>query len=439
MMSKTVMILILILSISVIYPYSTEELESRLLTDNDRIIRAYRNSESSLFEIERARADRQPSVSGSLSGGYSAFPQEEISIPSASGPVTIIDAQEHSFYVVGLSVLQPLYSWQKLKDAIHIASLNAEISGLEAEQLKRELKAELFILLDSLLLTGEVKQLLREEAVILQRMEDIVRENFQQGFALTEDVETAEIRLKQILLESERTDIEVLRMVEHIGYLCGLEDLRLEEIDHDIGIERLLSLDTEALFSASSQAAADGLPAVRMAEEAVRIRETALSIAENSIYWKPDIAISIDLEYVMQLIPFLQNGWNEKDSLSLTVSLALQSDLWDGGEKLIDQRQARYRLSASIDEQRLLTRSLIHQFEQYLYQYGSTRVSLDLLEHQRSYAQRISSLKRRQHEIGVTDEIEMLSAQLSHLQYEVSYRQQLIELSSIFHAIDAMR
>ena len=121
-----------------------------------------------------------------------------------------------------------------------------------------------------------------------------------------------------------------------IETLTGINDITADMIDfipdenyfkEMAETERTMLL---AMATGGSQAS------MQMLTHMINAAQAASKAADRSMYWYPDIALSVSANYTAPMT----SKWADNSSWGVTVAVGLQGTLWDGGKKLNDQDRA---------------------------------------------------------------------------------------------------
>ncbi|MFP4377796.1 MAG: TolC family protein [Spirochaetales bacterium] len=355
---------------------SIEQAQRLAESENGDIQRARIAVEQARAEIDIARSRRMPQISGELTGSYLFFPEEGESIeqgalgtvpdPSGGFPTPVPDSDievipdaESTFYSLSSSVEQVLFTWGRVSEGISAAeheraAVAAEATG-ERVDLAREVREAYF---SAVLARDTVQALTEAESIITQIVEDR-EEAYDTGRRTWEEVlemrsQAASVRRQRVSAEQgQRSALHGLSILTGID--AGERELVSDYNDsgNDSGNDRGEARPAERPAEASGDgelgetdeeelldSALGFSPRLRALRERSQAARSALRIAERTDRLRyPDLALVLDFEVSGQLLPFRTN-WQDRWDTELTVTLATQFTLFDGGAQAARIRRA---------------------------------------------------------------------------------------------------
>ncbi|TVQ26423.1 MAG: TolC family protein [Spirochaetaceae bacterium] len=311
-------------------------------------------------DIQIARARRLPAITGQASASYLVFPPDGIglragelgTIPDPGGfPVRVPDSNvdlvpdpEPTFFRVSASLSQALVTWGKVQAGIEASQLERDRLRVDATDRERQLVTEVRRAYFGLVLARETVDLLRDTQDILDQITEDRRRGFDAG-----------VRTRQEVLEVEAELAAVRR--QRVSAEQGMRSARR-------GLSFLLGADVPEETELVSQPRTAETPDPDESEvlaEALRFspqlrelgirREQAsvgLFVAErtNSLRY-PDIGLSVNAEVSGGRIPFSFN-WRDSWDTDLTLTLASEFSVFDGGAQAARVRQAEGDLAQAV-------------------------------------------------------------------------------------------
>ncbi len=282
--------------------YTSEELALRMLDTNHELRQNETAVIRSTLKVDRARARRHPQITGSVSAAAIANPMEAVifdpSVLLGSGePIELVPPQAHSYYQLQVSLTQPLYTWGRITGAIALQELMRSVSSSEVDRTIEQLHTRLLIVLDTLAGLEEIEQLLLQQQQLVRRLLEITEQNYESGFVLKDEVLKVGIRVSELELAVQQIASRQQVLLYDLQQLTGIRELERSDIVHEIDLQQIRQLDIPSLKEQEYRAAASDRPLFTMLDTVIAVRRTAVEIAEDSIYWKPDIALSVDFSY----------------------------------------------------------------------------------------------------------------------------------------------
>jgi len=338
--------------------FTEAELKGLLLSDNLQLQQARSEQELSILDRKDAKTGYGPTIDLEISGTY-IQKIEEITIPSnPTGnsslspyfPLKIPIEVNPFYYRFSLSLTQPIWTWGKLRNGVTMTEKLVEIRHAQRFALQKSLLAELESRLYAQHYLSALEALLEEQLLLSQALVALVQESFASGMLLEEDVLSAKVSERQIGLAKVQVAQQRQRQRSAIGRLCNFSLSDADELVWEPDEDLLQSLLTYDLKQLQAMATGKSQEQVRIATLMTELASLASSIAKGSLYWKPDMAMQVSLEYGGSKFPVFEDGWKDKDDYTFNVSVGMKTTIWDGGKKFHEvSRQAIKEVQANLD------------------------------------------------------------------------------------------
>ena len=169
-----------------------------------------------------------------------------------------------------------------------------------------------------------------------QELVTLAQDSSDAGALLAVDAAKARVTASQIDVSRTQIQTQMESILTSIETLTGINDITADMIDFTpdenyfkemAEIERTMLL---AMATGGSQAS------MQMLTHMINAAQAASKAADRSMYWYPDIALSVSANYTAPMT----SKWADNSSWGVTVAVGLQGTLWDGGKKLNDQDRA---------------------------------------------------------------------------------------------------
>lgn len=336
-------------------PYDAAALARLALAGNPGLVSARAGLAAAEADLATARSKRLPRVFATISATGIANPMEAISIPAGAlgsimgsplppTPVDLMEAQEPFYYRALSTIEQPLFTWGKLGAGVDMARAGREAASLAYEKARRELLLKVGAGAESLSILSRVEEVLALQAAVGERLVFISEESMKAGFTTKAELLEARIDVKELDLARAETRRRRELLLEELRGLTGRPALRLEELAlaaPKAGVPRLSVEETAAAARSGSL----DLALVAALEQA---NEAGERLAAGSGPFRPDFALRAEFGYSGSRLPFVEEGWEDKDDWSLNLSVATSLELFDGGEA----RAARGKAAAELEKAR---------------------------------------------------------------------------------------
>jgi outer membrane protein TolC len=311
---------------------------------------------AALGAIDAARAQLLPKLSGSVSGAYLVnppagvtvkagsigtlplyYPTGMVNVPLPSEDMTLFEGAK-PFYVKGnLSFSQPLFAWGKIRAAIDLASLEAEVASVGARGAALDAARQANRAYFSALLSKRSAAILRELRSLAAQIVADGGSALDEGLSTRDKLLSAKADLADIdsrLVEAEEGGRSSL---EALAFLTGLDAPSIE----------LGSDFRDALPPLAEEGIKDGAAAASTAlgEARARLSEARrrLDLERGSGPFRPDFAFFASLDAANQdtSSPGSAFSWD------LSIGLAAKADFFDGGAAAARKREAAANVEAA--------------------------------------------------------------------------------------------
>ena len=346
-----------------------DDLRSSMSANNTALLSAGEEYTSALIDVEDAKSNYHPQIGYTVAGSYVlnhqtmdldlggikewANEQEpivvETPIPNYSVPFPmskITDTLPDSYNMVvdvsdpylsaSISLVQPIYTWGKVTSNVKMNEEIAQAKALQIGDTQAQLDAQLKASLASLYYLKDFDDILQEMKSDADELVDIARSGSEAGVALSQDVALAQVGAKQLELAIVQVRTQVDTLVSQLETLTGISGLTPEMIDYvpdEDFYDQIANADRRIL---ELQATGNGQATMQMLDHMVSATQYAQKAADRSMYVVPDIALSVSADYSAPMT----RDFVEQSAWGVTVAVALQGTIWDGGQRLNDRDRA---------------------------------------------------------------------------------------------------
>ncbi len=348
-----------------------DDLRSSMSANNTALLSAGEEYTSALIDVEDAKSNYHPQIGYTVAGSYVlnhqtmdldlggikewARGQEPIKIetnimgtpipvPFAMSSITdtlpdsynmVVDVSD-PYLSASISLVQPIYTWGKVTSNVKMNEEIAQAKALQIGDTQAQLDAQLKALLASLYYLKDFDDILQEMKSDADELVDIARSGSEAGVALSQDVAQAQVGAKQLELAIVQVRTQVDTLVSQLETLTGIRGLTPEMIDYvpdEDFYAQIANADRRIL---ELQATGNGQATMQMLDHMVSATQYAQKAADRSMYVVPDIALSVSADYSAPMT----RDFVEQSAWSVTVAVALQGTIWDGGQRLNDRDRA---------------------------------------------------------------------------------------------------
>ena len=337
-----------------------DQLHDAMVVNNTQLRQAVEDHNTAALDVKDAQAAYHPQIDYTLAASYvynhqgMILEQDDVDEIFGSGsligsfvpvPLDISPLTEvNDFYVnAQISLVQPIYTWGKIGASVDMAKELETIKALQVGDTESQLDAQLKAYLASLCYLKEISTLLDDMAADADRLVEISKASSETGMVIATDAAEAEVARQQVSLAQAQIDAQVDSVITNIEILTGMDGLSADSIEFspdEDWFRELAAMDRgqlELLATSGSQTT------VQMLNHAVNAASYGQKAADRSMYVVPDIALSVSANYTAPI----NSSWIDNQGWGVTVAVAMQGDIWDGGKKLNDQARAESAVASA--------------------------------------------------------------------------------------------
>lgn len=352
-----------------------DDLRSSMSVNNTALLSAGEEYTSALIDVEDAKSNYHPQIGYTVAGSYvlnhqtldlsgvqytlgdiapgvkklEGLADMQIPLPGidlkdlkglSNTPVGISDPisidVSDPYLSASISLVQPIYTWGKVTSNVKMNEEIAQAKALQIGDTQAQLDAQLKASLASLYYLKDFDDILQEMKSEADELVDIARSGSEAGVALSQDVAQAQVGAKQLELAIVQVRTQVDTLVSQLETLTGISGLTPEMIDYvpdEDFYAQIANADRRIL---ELQATGNGQATMQMLDHMVSATQYAQKAADRSMYVVPDIALSVSADYSAPMT----RDFVEHSAWGVTVAVALQGTIWDGGQRLNDRDRA---------------------------------------------------------------------------------------------------
>lgn len=352
-----------------------DDLRASMSVNNTALLSAGEEYTSALIDVEDAKSNYHPQIGYTVAGSYvlnhqtldlsgvqytlgeiapgvkklEGLADMQIPLPGtdlkdlkglSNTPVGISDPVSidvsNPYLSASISLVQPIYTWGKVTSNVKMNEEIAQAKALQIGDTQSQLDAQLKASLASLYYLKDFDGILQEMKSDADELVDIARSGSEAGVALSQDVAQAQVGAKQLELAIVQVRTQVDTLVAQLETLTGIRGLTPEMIDYvpdEDFYDRIANADRRIL---ELQATGNGQATMQMLDHMVSATQYAQKAADRSMYVVPDIALSVSADYSAPMT----RDFVEQSAWGVTVAVALQGTIWDGGQRLNDRDRA---------------------------------------------------------------------------------------------------
>ncbi len=431
-------------------PYGVQSLTDHMVRDNTQLRKLREQVYQAGLDVKDAKAGFSPQIDLQVTGTYMFNPPigpitvngddlaAALGIPTAGGGgyITIYEGMENTLYNFSLSVTQPLVTWGKLTNAVRLYEGVQQVRNLNLDSTQDQLAVELRTRLDTAYYLHQILSLLDEQQGYADRLVSIAQEGERNGMITQQQLLEARIQAKGLSVTKLEVSGQARQMMLALQSLTGIADLSWEQVSYEPDSQLGIQLLQQEYQSMQSRAISLRQPSLQMLTLLQGVSETAQTIAEASVYWKPDLALVVNLGYGGSRFPLIEKDWYGKDDYTANLTIAVKTTVWDGGKKLNAIKQAKSAtVDAAIDTQaaRLtISQTLAEQWQAL----DIARETLEYLVLKQQVAQSKVAQQQVLMDTGYGEEQAYLQAQVDECAVRIDMQRQLLNMATAANMVD---
>ena len=347
--------------------YTYQELSESLSLNNTSVLAAVENYKTALLDVKDAKANFHPQIDYTLAASYvlnhqtmtidtgpllEDMPIDQLYLKNPSADNSYIPISPFISMIPSsvdmpidinapylnaeISLVQPVYTWGKLTNSVKMNEEIASARALQITDTEDQMDTQLKASLASLYYIRQMLTVLEEMQSDADELLELAEGSSSTGVLLETDVASARVSAKQIGLTRTQLESQADIIVSSIEVLTGISGLTADMIDYtpDEAYYRELAEADRTMLEL--QATSNSQATMQMLTHMANAASYGLDAAKGSMYAVPDIALSVGANYSAPLNSSFVDG----SSWGVTVAVALQGSIWDGGKKLNDQERA---------------------------------------------------------------------------------------------------
>lgn len=348
-------------------PYTYQDLSESLSLNNTSVLAAVENYKTALLDVKDAKANFHPQIDYTLAASYvlnhqtmtidtgpllEDMPIDQLYLKNPSADNSYIPISPFISMIPSsvdmpidinapylnaeISLVQPVYTWGKLTNSVRMNEEIASARALQITDTEDQMDTQLKASLASLYYIRQMLTVLEEMQADADELLELAEGSSSTGVLLETDVASARVSAKQIGLTRTQLESQADIIVSNIEVLTGISGLTADMIDYtpDEAYYRELAEADRTMLEL--QATSNSQATMQMLTHMANAASYGLDAAKGSMYAVPDIALSVGANYSAPLNSSFVDG----SSWGVTVAVALQGSIWDGGKKLNDQERA---------------------------------------------------------------------------------------------------
>lgn len=371
-----------------------DDLKDSLTLNNPDILQAIEDHRTASLDVKDAKANYHPQISYTLAGSY-VYNHQVMPMPVkdlASGmvgdfgefgivvsnpnsvpinpifPIGSIDSFEDliavpintlvdlmpdnydfaldtnaPYFNAQLSLVQPIWTWGKIGASVDMYEEIEQARALQITDTEMQLDVQLKAYLASLYYLEQIDGILAEMESDAAELVSLAEGSSETGIMLATDAAEARLTARQLELSRTQIQNQISTILVSLENMTGIEDITLESIDFTPDEAFFMEIANADRNLLEVQATSNSSLNMQMLNHMLSATESAKSAADRSMYWFPDIALSVSANYTAPM----NSNWVAQSGWGVTVAVGIQGSIWDGGKKLNDQDRAESAVASA--------------------------------------------------------------------------------------------
>lgn len=356
-----------------------DDLKDSLTLNNPDILQAIEDHRTASLDVKDAKANYHPQISYTLAGSYvynhqvMPMPIKDlasgmvgdfgdfgimVSVPGLPNPISLpisslVDMMPENYdfaidtnapyFNAQLSLVQPIWTWGKIGASVDMYEEIEQARALQITDTEMQLDVQLKAYLASLYYLEQIDGILAEMESDAAELVSLAEGSSETGIMLATDAAEARLTARQLELSRTQIQNQISTILVSLENMTGIEDITLESIDFtpdEAFFMKIANADRNLL---EVQATSNSSLNMQMLNHMLSATESAKSAADRSMYWFPDIALSVSANYTAPM----NSNWVSQSGWGVTVAVGIQGSIWDGGKKLNDQDRAESAVASA--------------------------------------------------------------------------------------------
>ncbi len=438
-----------------------EELRAGMSSSSTDIMQAVEDYKSASADLREAKSNLHPQITYTLAGSY-VYNHQVMSVPTDDfkdidfgkyftlGSPTIDGLLQNAslrnlpdeisltipvsdpYLNASVSLIQPVYTWGKLTSSIDMYEEIEAARALQIGDTEARLDATLKAYLSSLYYLRQVSERLEGMKEDTDQLVQLANDSSEAGLILSQDAAQARVSTRQIDMTLTQVRTQMDTILSQIEVMTGYDNLTADMIDYtpdEDGMRALAQADRAMLEAMATSASQNSM---QMLTHMINATQAAKKAADRSMYVVPDIALSVSANYTAPLT----SSFIDNSSWSVTVAVALQGTIWDGGKNL----SARDKAESAASSAEISRKEAVNTIKTTLAQnFAAMDLALAQIDYQSANIEMLDSqleLEKTRYEYGAASRQDVLEKQLECAQAEIERLNAFISLAGSAYTVE---
>lgn len=427
-----------------------EDLSNALSFNNTTLLAAMEDYRTAGIDVKDAKSSYHPQISYTVAGSYVYQHQPMIinendardmmnniypgigNIISDPIDLTNMLSVNAPYLNASVSLVQPIYTWGKVTSNVKMYEEIESARALQIGDTEAQLDAQLKAYLSSLYYLDQVLVLLDSIQQDADELVTIAEQSSSTGVLLQQDVASARVSASQIALSKTQVESQIQNITTALETMTGIDNLDQTVIDYtpdEVWFAEIANADRaqlELMATGNSQAS------IQMLDHMAAAAGYAQNAAKGSMYVVPDIALSVSADYTAPLT----DRFADESAWGVTVAVALQGTIWDGGQRSNDRQRAESAVSSAQITRTEAVNTIKTTLNENL---GNIDIALANIEYQKANIELLKSeleLEQSRFDLGASSRQDILEKRIELGQAQVEMITQKMALAASCFTVD---
>lgn len=427
-----------------------EDLSNALSFNNTTLLAAMEDYRTAGIDVKDAKSSYHPQISYTVAGSYVYQHQPMIinendardmmnniypgigNIISDPIDLTNMLSVNAPYLNASVSLVQPIYTWGKVTSSVKMYEEIESARALQIGDTEAQLDAQLKAYLSSLYYLDQVLVLLDSIQQDADELVTIAEQSSSTGVLLQQDVASARVSASQIALSKTQVESQIQNITTALETMTGIENLDQTVFDYtpdEAWFAEIANADRaqlELMATGNSQAS------IQMLDHMAAAAGYAQNAAKGSMYVVPDIALSVSADYTAPLT----DRFADESAWGVTVAVALQGTIWDGGQRSNDRQRAESAVSSAQITRTEAVNTIKTTLNENL---GNIDIALANIEYQKANIELLQSeleLEQSRFDLGASSRQDILEKRIELGQAQVEMITQKMSLAASCFTVD---
>lgn len=427
-----------------------EDLSNALSFNNTTLLAAMEDYRTAGIDVKDAKSSYHPQISYTVAGSY-VYQHQPMSINEndardmmnniypgigniISDPIDLTNmlSVNAPYLNASVSLVQPIYTWGKVTSSVKMYEEIESARALQIGDTEAQLDAQLKAYLSSLYYLDQILVLLDSIQQDADELVTIAEQSSSTGVLLQQDVASARVSASQIALSKTQVESQIQNITTALETMTGIDNLDLTVIDYtpdEAWFAEIANADRaqlELMATGNSQAS------IQMLDHMTAAAGYAQNAAKGSMYVVPDIALSVSADYTAPLT----DRFADESAWGVTVAVALQGTIWDGGQRSNDRQRAESAVSSAQITRTEAVNTIKTTLNENL---GNIDIALANIEYQKANIELLQSeleLEQSRFDLGASSRQDILEKRIELGQAQVEIITQKMSLAASCFTVD---